>query len=160
PAADTSSDRLAAELLADSEEQDVALRVSDRFVHRVVRASTNELEGATASRGMLSAADGHAFTLEIGKAGSLDALRFREILRRSLIAGEVEIKIQSAALNFRDVLTVLGLLPEEVYEDTFHGHNLGMEAAGVVTQVGEGVHEYKAGDAIVASLRGSFSSHV
>ena len=35
-----------------------------------------------------------------------------------------------------------------------------MEAAGVVTRVGEAVDEYSVGDPVIASLPGSFSSHV
>ncbi len=154
------SRQLAAVLLCNSPEDAIALRGSRRYVHRITRASTKELEEASQARRLLPAVDGNAFTLEIGKQGSMDSLRFRAIARRKPGPGEVEIKIHAAALNFKDVLKVLGVLPEEAYEGTFHGRGLGMEAAGTVTAVGEGVRKYKPGDAIVASLRGSFSSHV
>ncbi len=155
-----SSSYLAAELQGDSAEDEVALRGSERFVRRMVRASTAELEETAASSRLLPAADGHAFTLEIGKIGSLDSLRFRAIERRKPARGEVEIRIGMASLNFKDVLKVMGLLPEEAYEDTFFGLTLGMEAAGTITQIGEGVSGWRVGDKVVASLRSSFSSHV
>ena len=72
----------------------------------------------------------------------------------------MELKIRAAALNFKDVLKTLGMLPEKALEHTFHGSRLGMEAAGVVTRVGEAVDEYSVGDPVIASLPGSFSSHV
>jgi acyl transferase domain-containing protein/NADPH:quinone reductase-like Zn-dependent oxidoreductase/acyl carrier protein len=151
---------LAAELLGDSPEDEVALRGGARLVRRIVRASTGELEETAASSRLLSPSDGHPFTLEIGKPGSLDSLRFRAIERREPGPGEVEIAIQMASLNFKDVLKAMGVLPEETYEDTFFGLDIGMEAAGIVTRVGAGVTAYKEGDEVVASLRSSFSSHV
>jgi acyl transferase domain-containing protein/NADP-dependent 3-hydroxy acid dehydrogenase YdfG/acyl carrier protein len=161
PAGGTAASHLlAAELLGDSPEDEVALRGGERLVRRMVRASTVELEETAASSRLLSPSDGPAFTLEIGKLGSLDSLRFRAIERREPGPGEVEIAIRMASLNFKDVLKAMGVLPEETYEDTFFGLTLGMEAAGIVTRVGEGVTAYKEGDEVVASLRSSFSSHV
>jgi acyl transferase domain-containing protein/NADPH:quinone reductase-like Zn-dependent oxidoreductase/NAD(P)-dependent dehydrogenase (short-subunit alcohol dehydrogenase family) len=150
----------ALEILADTREDDVALRGSDRYVRRLVRASTTELEEAAAARRLLHGVDGHSFMLEVGTPGVLDSLRYREIVRRAPAAGEIEVEIRAAALNFKDVLKALGVLPAAVLEGTFHRERLGMEAAGVIARVGEGVTEYKAGEAIVASLPSSFSSHV
>lgn len=154
------SRRLAAELLANSDEDDVALRDSERYVHRLVQPSLAELEEGAAAYRPLSTENDAAFCLEVGVPGSTNALRFREIVRRAPGPGEVEIQIHAAGLNFKDVLKVMGMLPEKATEHTFHGRGLGMEAAGVITRVGESVSEYKVGDAIVASLRDSFSSHV
>lgn len=154
------SRQLAAELLAGSPEDDVAMRGEARLVHRMIRVSTSELEETAASSRLLSPADGHPFTLEVGKLGSLDSLRFRAFERREPEPGEVELTIQMASLNFKDVLKVMGVLPEEAYEDTFFGLALGMEAAGVVTKVGRGVTGYKVGDEVVAALGSTFSSHV
>jgi len=146
--------RLALELSANSDEDEVVLRGAERYVPRLVRASVDELEDG--GRRVSSP----AFGLQAGRPGSLDGLRFREIRRRAPGPGEVEVRIQAAALNFKDVLKVLGVLPEKALEHTFHRDRLGMEAAGVITRVGAGVRGYAAGDVIVASLPGSFSSHV
>ena len=57
--------------------------------------------------------------------------------------GEVTIQIHAAALNFRDVMIALSLLPEKSYERSYYGRNLGLEAAGVITAVGKGVTDLK-----------------
>ena len=150
---------LALEILSDSEEDDIALRGSERYVRRLVRVSVKQLEEETARRRLLPAT-GRACRLEVGRPGSMETLRFRELQQRSPGPREVEVKIRAAALNFKDVLKALGMLPEKALEHTFHGSHLGMEAAGVITQVGRDVHEYRVGDAIIASLPGCFSSHL
>ncbi len=53
------------------------------------------------------------------------------------------VDIQAAALNFRDVLIAINMLPELSFEGSYYGRHLGMEAAGVVTAVGPGVANVK-----------------
>ena len=53
--------------------------------------------------------------------------------------GEVLLRIEAAGLNFRDLMWAQGLLPEEALLPGFAGPGLGMECAGVVEAVGEGV---------------------
>ena len=151
---------VALEILADSNEEDVALRGVDRYRRRLVRASVERLDDAAAERRLLRAEDGRPFTLEVGTRGVLDSLRYREMTRRAPTGGEVEVEVRAAALNFKDVLKVLGLLPAAATDHTFHGERLGMEAAGVVTRLGEGVTEYQLGDAVIAPVQSCFSSHV
>ena len=151
---------LANEILSDSEEDEVALRHSERYVRRLARASVKQLEETAVRRRLVPATSRHAFRLEVGTPGSMDSLRFREFRRPTPGPRDVELKIRAAALNFKDVLKTLGMLPEKALEHTFHGSRLGMEAAGVVTRVGEAVDEYSVGDPVIASLPGSFSSHV
>lgn len=151
--------RLGAELLAGSSEDDVALRGTQRYVHRLTRFSVQEPQQPVATP--RSCDEGEiGFKLAIGVPGAMDTLRFQEIERRQPAAGEVEVRIRAAGLNFKDVIKVLGLLPQKAVENTFHGSNLGMEAAAVVTKVGENVRDYQIGDSILASLPHSFSSHV
>ena len=66
----------------------------------------------------------------------------------------------AAGLNFKDVLKAMSLLPAKALERSYHGTGLGIEAAGIVSAVGEGVTGYRVGDAVAASLRNSFGSHV
>ncbi len=158
---DTNTMRLLGkELIADSKEDDVALRGVDRYVHRLVRTSLKELEKRTMPSEPIAASSVQAFGLEVGTPGIIESLRFREIQRQEPGPGEVEIEIHAAAINFKDVLKVMKMLPELAMENTFHSDNLGMEAAGVIARVGEGVKDFQVGDAIVASLRGCFRSHV
>jgi acyl transferase domain-containing protein/acyl carrier protein len=152
--------QLASELLANSAEDDVALRRAGRYVHRLQRAPVQQFEENAATARLIAPANGHAFRLEVATPGTTDSLRFRQIERREPGPGEVEVKIEAAGLNFKDVLKVLGVLPERAIEHTFHGNRMGMEAGGVIARVGSGVHDYQVGDAIVASMRDCFSSHV
>lgn len=89
--------------------------------------------------------------------GDLDALRFAYARRRKPGPGEVEVKVEAAALNFKDVLYALGVLP--LPEDTTM--RFGQECAGTVVAVGAGVTRVKAGDEVMA-LPGhsAFSAYV
>jgi NADPH:quinone reductase-like Zn-dependent oxidoreductase len=60
--------------------------------------------------------------------------------------GLVRVDIRATALNFRDVLNVLGLAPMEA--------GLGQEGAGVVTEVGPGVTRFKPGDRVMGMFPG------
>ena len=67
--------------------------------------------------------------------------------------GEVEIAVQATGVNFKDVLSVLGLYPGDPGP-------LGGECAGRVTAVGDGVTHVRPGDEVLAVAGGSFASHV
>ncbi|WP_369406489.1 SDR family NAD(P)-dependent oxidoreductase [Candidatus Thiosymbion oneisti] len=144
---------LVSELLADSPEEEIALRGAECYVHRLVQTRITEPEPISATFGL-------GYELEVGTPGSIESLHFREKQRRIPGSGEIELEIHAASLNYKDVLKVAKILPEEALENTFYGDNLGMEATGIITQVGEGVGDYRVGDAIVASLPNAFSSYI
>ncbi|MGM1052655.1 MAG: SDR family NAD(P)-dependent oxidoreductase [Pseudomonadota bacterium] len=75
-------------------------------------------------------------------------------------AGEVEIRVKATGLNFRDVMYTLGLLSDEAIENGFAGPTLGLEFAGVVEAVGEGVGDLSVGDAVVGFGPASFSDRL
>jgi len=75
-------------------------------------------------------------------------------------AGEVAVRVKTAGVNFRDVLQRIGLLPEEAFEGGFAGATLGMEFAGEVIEVGDGVDRLRPGDAVFGFGRDAFSSHL
>ncbi|MFT4623579.1 MAG: acyl transferase domain-containing protein/NADPH:quinone reductase-like Zn-dependent oxidoreductase, partial [Myxococcota bacterium] len=77
---------------------------------------------------------------------SLDDLVFEPTPRRPAAAGEVEIRIRAGGLNFRDVLTGLGMYPGEPIP-------LGAECAGVVERAGAGV-DLKVGTRVLALASG------
>lgn len=92
--------------------------------------------------------------------GGLDDLGWRAAPERAPGKGEVAVDVSAVGLNFRDVMWALGLLPEEALEDGFSGPGLGIECAGVVSAVGEGVSELMVGDRVSAFASGSFASRV
>ncbi|MFF1868473.1 SDR family NAD(P)-dependent oxidoreductase, partial [Kitasatospora herbaricolor] len=65
---------------------------------------------------------------------------------RPLLPGEVRIAVRAAGLNFRDVLITLGVYPDQA--------QLGTEAAGLVTAVGEGVSTLAPGDRVTGLVNG------
>lgn len=66
----------------------------------------------------------------------------------------------ATGLNFRDVMLTMGLLPDDAVENGFAGPTLGLEFAGIITRVGEGVQELGVGDNVVGFAPSCFASHV
>ncbi len=73
---------------------------------------------------------------------------------------EVEVIPVATGLNFRDIMYVMGLLPDEAVEHGFAGASLGLEFSGVVHRVGSKVDEYVPGDAVMGFGSACFASHV
>ncbi len=129
---------LAAEIASGGVEPMVSLRHNVRYVQRLVR----------------SVAHGDAMRkLQIGSSGLLEDLRFAEAERGAPEAHEVEIRVRAAGLNFRDVLTALGMLPARA-------STLGGECAGTIVRVGGEVEGWRIGDEVLAFAPGSFQNFV
>lgn len=79
--------------------------------------------------------------LAIGKPGQLDAVRFQleDGPEAPLLPDEVEIQVKVSALNFRDVMSIMGLIPSPT---------LGIEASGVVRRIGSAVSHLKVSDRV------------
>ncbi|WP_344415500.1 zinc-binding dehydrogenase, partial [Streptomyces glomeratus] len=102
--------------------------------------------------------------LVLTEYGGPEYLRSEPARRRAPEAGEVEIEVRAAGLNFRDVLISLGMMRDH-YARTYgleHARDiaLGFECAGVVTAVGPGVTEPAVGDAVMAMTEGGFADYV
>lgn len=89
----------------------------------------------------------------VSSPGSLENLQNEAIARRPPAPSEVQVDVETSALNFRDVLTVLGMYPGPLPP-------LGLEFCGRVTQVGQDVTAYERGDRVAGIAWGSFSSSV
>jgi NADPH:quinone reductase-like Zn-dependent oxidoreductase/thioesterase domain-containing protein len=76
--------------------------------------------------------------------------------RRDPGPDEVEIQVEACALNFKDVLIGLGLMPAM----SEGAPALGLECAGTVAKVGARVAGFEAGDAVVAVGAGCLASSV
>ncbi|MEU8938691.1 type I polyketide synthase [Streptomyces goshikiensis] len=148
---------LAAELLADAPEDEVALRDERRYVARIDRAPVTAAERtASTTRVVRYGEDG--FRLRAGRLGDLDSLELAATGRRQPGEGEVEVRVQAAGINFRDVLTTLGMLGSEPLTP----YRIGFECAGEVTAVGAGVDHLRAGDTVAAAQLegGAFGSFI
>ncbi len=148
-----SCSQLVRELLGDRGEPEVALRVSDCYVHRLDYAAEKESQkpGSLSSTTVRKTARPDTpFVLTVAKPGLLDSLTWQETERRPPGAGEIELEVHAAPLNFKDLMKVMNLLSEEYLDNTFFGQPLGAECAGVVVRVGEGVDQFRVGDSVVA----------
>ena len=140
-------DAFLAELLAADGEAQLAIRADRPYVARLVRSA------AAPSLAAGGADVGQPVALEIAERGVLDRLELRPAARRAPGPGEVEIRVNAAGLNFRDVLNALGMYEGEPGP-------LGSECAGTVVAVGSGVTHLKAGDDVFGMAPASFRSYV
>ncbi|UQA90644.1 type I polyketide synthase [Streptomyces halobius] len=145
PAADAY--RLAGELLAPSDEDEVLLTRQGRFVPREMPLP------ATPAR----AAD--HYSLDVHSPGLSYILGWKAAEPREPGAGEVTVAVRAAALNYRDSMYVTGLLPAEAIEGTPYTAP-GMECAGIVTAVGAGVSTPAVGDRVFGLAPAALASHV
>ncbi|QKV90919.1 type I polyketide synthase [Streptomyces sp. NA02950] len=137
---------LVAELLADTAEDEIVLRDGDRYLARLDYAPLTDAERTeAAARTVRCGTDG--FRLRAGRLGDLGTLELAATRRRPPGPGEVELRVHAAGLNFRDVLTAMGLLPGDTDDIRYR---IGFECAGEVTAVGPGVDHLRTGDRVLA----------
>jgi myxalamid-type polyketide synthase MxaB len=134
------SEILFKEITSADEENRIIYREGKRKVARLVRKSINSQQN-------------QPLQLEITERGTLDNLQWQSVARRQPNHGEVEIKVHSVGLNFRDVLNALGMYPGEAGK-------LGLECSGEIVAVGQEIDKLKVGDKIIAIASGSFSNYV
>ena len=89
------------------------------------------------------------YRLFLENAGQIAGLQMKTCEPPPLGPHHVEIDVAAAALNFRDVMVTLGLLPALAYERSALGREVGMEASGVVRRAGTAVEGLEPGDAVV-----------
>jgi acyl transferase domain-containing protein/NADPH:quinone reductase-like Zn-dependent oxidoreductase/acyl carrier protein len=117
---------------------------------RWVDGSTRQVGRLVPDRSMV-VPDAPSWQLEKSSTGELSALRLSPRERRAPGAGEVELEVTATGLNFRDVMSALGVYPGDAGA-------LGYECAGVVSRVGEGA-PFAVGDRVMAELTGGFSRY-
>ena len=94
------------EIQSADEEDEVALRGPERYVHRYLPAPGLPSEGA---RGPTTA--GVPYRLAARRPGTLDGLVLQTLRRRPPGPGEVEIEVVAAGLNFSDVMKAMATVP-------------------------------------------------
>jgi phthiocerol/phenolphthiocerol synthesis type-I polyketide synthase C len=148
----TATEALIEELLHRDDEDEVLLRGRARYVPRLTRRM--------AEPALSDADDETGFRLTFAQGEAQERAVLQRIAIPRPATGEVSARVQAAGLNFRDVLQRIGLLPEEAFEGGFAGATLGMEFAGEVIAVGDGVDHLRPGDAVFGIARNAFSSHL
>ncbi|WP_051791386.1 type I polyketide synthase [Amycolatopsis jejuensis] len=87
--------------------------------------------------------------LVTSRRGSLDGLELKQAPRAAgpLTGREVRMRVRAAGLNFRDVLSALGMYPGEPGP-------LGAEAMGTVAEIGPEVTDLRPGDRVMGMVAG------
>ncbi len=91
------------------------------------------------------------YVLAPTERGAIDNLRVTETEVSPPDDGFVQVRVEAAGLNFRDVLNVLGLYPGDPGP-------IGGDFAGVVTQLGGGVTGLEVGQRVYGFMQGAFAS--
>ncbi|MEA3210677.1 MAG: hypothetical protein QOE70_3734 [Chthoniobacter sp.] len=147
------SSALLAELLTPDDEDEIAWRGEARYVERVARGTT---QAGTRGPTQFVPIRQRPCRLEAANPGLLERLALQPISRRKPKAGEIEIEVAAAGLNFRDVMKALDILPSDGEEAAL----LGDECAGRVVAVGPGVRGVRVSDEVMAIGAGCLASHV
>ena len=108
----------------------------------------------------LSAGEELAYRLTLDNPGQIAGLEMKTCELPALGPDDVEIEVTAAALNFRDVMVTLGLLPASAYERSALGREVGMEGSGVVRRVGSEVRGCRAGDDVAFIQGGCIANRV
>lgn len=138
---------LAHEILLAGEDTEVAFRKDQRYVQRLLPLPLTKSSIDT------------PFGLTLKQVGSLEHLRFERMTIPEPGPDEVVIQVCAAGLNFKDVVKTMGMIDAASLGQTMSGNALGFECAGYVQAVGEGVTQFKAGDAVVAVATGCFATY-
>jgi len=88
--------------------------------------------------------------VRIHEYGGIDVLRYEEVDRPHPGPGEVLIEVAGAAFNPIDTWFRAGII-DQVYPVTFP-HTLGIDVAGTVVELGDGVQTPAVGDAVIGFL--------
>ncbi len=146
------------ELLAGADQDEVALRVGQRYVSRLIATPTTTAgDLAVENRDITVDIDaGGAFKLELDEAGSLEGLKVRAAKRTPPANDQVEVRINAAVLNFSDALKVTGEYPGPDGAVPI----IGSECSGVVTAVGANVNSVETGQHVIAFGAGAIGSHL
>ncbi|MEU5422328.1 SDR family NAD(P)-dependent oxidoreductase [Streptomyces sp. NPDC020667] len=144
--------RLVRELLADRSETEVVITSSGgRFVPRET--------ALPADHHTVTATGPQPFALDVRTPGLSYQLPWSERPPVTAGPGQVAIAVRAAALNYRDMMQAVGLLPAEAVEGTFSEAGLGLECAGTVTAVGPDVTGFRPGDRVFGLAPASLASH-
>jgi NADPH:quinone reductase-like Zn-dependent oxidoreductase/acyl carrier protein len=136
------------ELAVPDQETEVFYQVGGRLVPRL-RAALPEPPLVTGLR-----------RLEVARPGLIGSLIWLPADQIPPGPNEVAIDVHASALNFRDVMWAQGLLPDEALLAGFSGPFLGLECAGIVAAVGNGVRDLRPGDRVAAVAPAAMATRV
>ncbi|MDZ7831610.1 MAG: SDR family NAD(P)-dependent oxidoreductase [Desulfobacterales bacterium] len=147
----TDSETLVNALWHPDAEDQIAFRGGSRFAARLTEYHKNDGNKADS----LSIPESASYRLATRQYGILENLYLAPQDRAQPGPEEVEIRVCSAGLNFRDVLNALGMLQqaaEELGIESAEALPFGGECTGVVAAVGRNVKRFKPGDEVIGAF--------
>ncbi|ETW26403.1 hypothetical protein MGAST_24465 [Mycobacterium gastri 'Wayne'] len=123
-------------------EPELAVRQGKFLVPRMLR---------WAASGFLAVPRATDYALAPTERGAIDNLHLNEMKVSAPAAGQVRVRVEAAGVNFRDVLNVLGLYPGDPGP-------IGGDFAGVVTDIGPDVPDFRLGQRVFGVMLGSMAS--
>ncbi|BDX34821.1 putative polyketide synthase [Mycobacterium antarcticum] len=139
---DEAADAVASLLANPVDEPELALRQGKLLASRML---------PWARSGHLTVPRAGDYVLAPTERGAIDNLRLTEADVPPPGEGYVQVRVEAAGLNFRDVLNVLGLYPGDPGP-------IGGDFAGVVTQVGDETSGLEVGQRVYGSMQGAFAT--
>ncbi len=101
-----------------------------------------------------------AYRLTIDNPGQITGLEMKTYNLPTIGPNDVEVDVQAAGLNFRDVMVTLGLLPALAYERSALGHHVGIEGSGTIRQIGSQVQNCSVGDKVAFIAGGCIANRL
>ncbi len=144
------------ELIATNFDSEVALRNNKRFIKKLNHFANLKNDNAETIR----LSTDKPLYLDFVKPGRTETFIFKETENQSPNSDEVEIKIHSTGLNFKDLLKVYGKISSKATNNTYFKDSIGMELTGIITSVGENVTRFKIGDEVIAAAPGTFRTYI
>ena len=152
PAAFAAGATLAQAVAEESAEAEIVLRGAGRLVPRLRQS---ELAAQAPKHRVIAAGtDRSNFTVTMTQPGVIDNVVLRECRYPTPKAGEVVVEVAAVGLNFRDIMAATSILPDEQDGEGAWWRNLGLEFAGTIQSVGEGVTGFKPGDRVMGMGKG------
>ncbi|KAK3172947.1 Type I Iterative PKS [Lepraria neglecta] len=93
---------------------------------------------------------GRRLRVAVGTFGALDSLYWKDEAELPLADDDIEIKVASTGMNFKDVVIAMGQVASPY---------LGVECSGTVSRIGSKVTSLKVGDRVCATSQGAYSTY-
>jgi NADPH:quinone reductase-like Zn-dependent oxidoreductase len=142
--ADDAAHALAGLLGIAADEPELALRQGKFLAPRLLQ---------WARGGHLAVPRATDYVLAPTERGAINNLRLVEAVVPAPTEGHLQVRVETAGLNFRDVLNVLGLYPGDPGP-------IGGDFCGVVTELGPAVAGFEVGQRVFGMMPGSMASRV
>ena len=136
----------------DPRERELAVRHQRMWVPRVISIQEDFP--------LVPAGEDPAYRLCLENPGQISGLKMRTYELAELGPRDIEVEVVAVALNFRDLMVTLDLLPMQSYEWSSLGREVGMEASGIVRRIGSDVQHRSIGDEVVFMRGGCITNRI